>query len=505
MINIVNPLIVVLVDGILDFASSGATGTTDNTQPQNSSSGVLREGIPATFLVGNFGDGHPGVTASDFTATTTLTDEKDPSNSPTVSDTIVEESTGNFVVYGSTTFPISSVYGGSTTITGDGYVWSNEPDQEIVYDAPLVMNPVNFTVPADGIYDGPVATFQDVNPYGYLAEYTASVIANNVGAEANSVTIEPGPGSSYTVYADINFYPNPNGYHLPAGNYPISVVIWDTNPEGPNPQGGGWLTDTVAYPDASQPQYSTSVLSQIIQVNGSDPYDPPLAIVTTTDPNITSASQVSVTTGSPPTADSPYPLVTGITLTRLPDGAKQIVVDGVVSVVQPGAGPIASAPLNITLAGEATLTTQIDVDETSSEYVVNPVVVNATADQPVRNIQVATIAGPLNGAYSATINWGGGDTSTGQVTPLGGDLFTVTGSKPHVYTAAGSETITVTVSGPGETGGASSSVTDTALVAPPAGVFSNVSGTGTYAGTGTLTQPSRRAARLWPARPSRSH
>jgi len=460
-----------------------AIGTTDNTQPQTSGGGSF-EGILATFLVGNFGDGDPGVTASDFTATTTLTDEKDPSNSPTVSDTIVEESTGYFVVYGSTTFPISSVYGGSTTITGDGYVWSDEPDQEIVYDAPLVMNPVNFTVPADGIYDGPVATFQDVNPYGYLAEYTASVIANNVGAEANSVTIEPGPGNSYTVYADINFYPNPNGYRLPAGNYPISVVIWDTNPEGPNPQAGGWLTDTVTYPDASQPQYSTSVRAEIIEANGGDP---PLAIVTTTDPNITSASQVSVTTGTPPSANSPYPLVTGTTLTLLPNGVKQIVVDGVVSAVQPGAGPVAAAPLNITLAGEAPLSAQLEVDETASEYVVNPVVVYATADQPVRNIQVATLAGPLNGAYSATIDWGGGDTSTGEVTPLGGDLFTVTGSKPHVYAAAGSETITVTVTGPGDTGGAGNSVTDTALVAPPAGVLSNVSGTGTYAGTGTLS------------------
>ena len=341
--------------------------------------------------------------------------------------------------------------------------------------SPLIVNSVNITVAAGGTYDGPVATFTDLNPYGNLSQYEAWTEVQGSGTEVPA-TIGAGPGNGYTVMADLNY----SGYN--PGSTDVLVGVWDV--ETPfNPQGGGVITDKVTVTSSGQPQYSTSVRAQIIQANGSDP---PLAIVTTTDPNITSASQVSVTTGTPPTADSPYPLVTGITLTRLPDGVKQIVVDGVVSVVQPGAGPIASAPLNITLAGEAILTTQIDVDETSSEYVVNPVVVNATADQPVRNIQVATIAGPLNGAYSATINWGGGDTSTGQVTPLGGDLFTVTGSKPHVYTAAGSETITVTVSGPGETNGVGSSVTDTALVAPPAGVLSNVSGTGTYAGTGTL-------------------
>jgi len=447
-------------------------GTTDNTQPQTSGGGPF-EGSPATLEVGEwYGPGTP-------TATTVFNELGGEDYVLTTTDTFDEQSPENYIINATVTFPEAQEYGVTTTVNGDDVVEDPEHEAIIVYDAPMIVNSVNITVAAGGTYDGPVATFTDLNPYGNLSQYEAWTEMQGSGTEVPA-TIEAGPGNNYTVMANLDYtYDNP-------GSTDVLVGVWDVDTPW-NPEGGGVISDNVTVTDSGLAQYSTTVLAQVIQANGSQPYDPPLAIVTTTDPNITSASQVSVTTGTPPSANSPYPLVTGTTLTLLPNGVKQIVVDGVVSAVQPGAGPVAAAPLNITLAGEAPLSAQLEVDETSSEYVVNPVVVNATADQPVRNIQVATLAGPLNGAYSATIDWGGGDTSTGQVTPLGGDLFTVTGSKPHVYTAAGSDTITVTVSGPGETNGAGSSVTDTALVAPPPGVLSNVSGTGTYAGTGTLS------------------
>ncbi len=105
----------------------------------------------------------------------------------------------------------------------------------------------------------------------------------------------------------------------------------------------------------------------------------------------------------------------------------------------------------------------------------------------MRNVEVATVAGPSGGAYSATIDWGPGDTSTGHVTPLGGDLFAVMGSNPQLYTAAGSTSVTVTVTGPGNQSGTGSSVTDTVNVAPPASSLSNVSGFGTFGAAGTLS------------------
>src|SRR5262249_26522054 len=153
---------------------------------------------------------------------------------------------------------------------------------------------------------------------------------------------------------------------------------------------------------------STSVTGTVLQANRSNPADPPLAIIDTTDPTITSASQVSVSVGSPANANTPVPLITGITVTPLSGGVTQVEVDGVVSAVQLGAGLVTTAPLTITLGNEPALRSQVVLDETPSAYVVNPVLVQARPGQPVQNVQVATLAGPVTGAYSGTISWGDG-------------------------------------------------------------------------------------------------
>ena len=97
------------------------------------------------------------------------------------------------------------------------------------------------------------------------------------------------------------------------------------------------------------------------------------------------------------------------------------------------------------------MTVQTVVDETQSDYTVNPANVVAVAGQPVQNVQVATVTGPANGSYSATINWGDGTSSAGEILALGGDEYSVIGSKPQPYATTGNQTITVTVSGPGDT------------------------------------------------------
>jgi hypothetical protein len=229
------------------------------------------------------------------------------------------------------------------------------------------------------------------------------------------------------------------------------------------------VTSIATLTSAGAPQYTTSVSAKVsLQANAAQPADPPLAIIDTTDPTITSASQVSVTVGAQPGLPAPIPLITGITLTELPGGVTQIVVNGVVSAVQPGAGLVAAAPLNITVGDEPPLTAQLEVDETTSAYTVNPVMVNAVAGQPLQNVQVATLAGPATGSYAATIDWGDGDTSAGTITALGGGLYTISGSKPHPYAATGTDTITVTVSGPGPVPAPAAEVTATVTApAPP--------------------------------------
>ena len=147
-------------------------------------------------------------------------------------------------------------------------------------------------------------------------------------------------------------------------------------------------------------------------------------------------------------------------------------VDGIVSAPQPGAGSVTSVPLTITLGSESPLVTNVLLDETASAYTVNPVTLLATQGQPLENVQVATVAGPADGSYTATINWGDGDTSVGLITSLGGDLFSVNGDKPHPYAATGTDMITVTVTGPGTT----PTTPAQSIAAVSAGVLPTVSG-----------------------------
>ena len=75
---------------------------------------------------------------------------------------------------------------------------------------------------------------------------------------------------------------------------------------------------------------------------------------------------------------------------------------------------------------------------------------------------VATFTDPLNvaaSAYGASIAWGDGTTSAATITSSDG-LYTVQGD--HTYTAAGTETLTVSITGPD---GATSTATSTATIA----------------------------------------
>ncbi len=230
------------------------------------------------------------------------------------------------------------------------------------------------------------------------------------------------------------------------GDYEIAASIVDDS----NSNITNWQLPQISY-NPSQPQYTSIAYGQSLQASNYQVADPPLVIIDTTDPSITSANQVTVTAGTSSNPNVPFPLITGISLTQLPNGVTQIVVNGVVSAVQPGIGPVNTVPLNITLGNESTMTAEVVLNETSSTYTVNPVDVQVSQGQPVQNVLVANLTGPENGSYSATIHWGDGDTSTGEITPLGGGEFSVTGTKPHPYATAGSNTITVTVTGPGTT------------------------------------------------------
>ena len=191
-----------------------------------------------------------------------------------------------------------------------------------------------------------------------------------------------------------------------------------------------------------------------------------VAVITSGDPKLTSASQVTASSSNPGV------LITGDTLTQLPNGTKQIALQGIINPAIYEAGA-AALPLTIHVQGEPTLSAQLGVISSVSSYSVNGVPVTAKAGQPVQNVQVATLTGPDTAVYSGMVSWGDGDTSPAIFTPLGGDSYSVTASKPHVYAAPGSYTVTVTVNGPGDVP-APPAVTTATVSAGPAPVVNSI-------------------------------
>jgi RHS repeat-associated protein len=429
------------------------TATTTSTQPGTSGGGLI-EGQEETVIAGNLiWGGNPLPPPTAFTAKTAWSDGVTtddvvavPGSLPDASGVTTPGAT--YDVYAARVFPEDGAYAvtGTTTIGGpQGSHWSEDNIAEIVYDAPMIVNPVNISVPVGGHYHGPIATFTDLNPYGDPADYLTGWVQSSTLIPA---TLQSDGGNSYTVIADVDF----SNTSTP-GSGSLIVRVWDQG-QGPNPRGGADIVDNVTLEDPGAVQVSTSVSGKVLHLNGQTPASGTVATIDTTDPAITSAGQVTVTPGSSGRSRasgsgsaSPV-LITGETLTVLPGGVKRIAVQGIVNDLQPGSGPT-TVPLTVAVQGEPTVTAQVGVDASDSDYLVNPVAVTAVAGQAVEGVQVATLTGPANAAYTATINWGDGETSSGQVLPLGGDSFAVNGSKPHPYAGAGVEQITVTVTGPG--------------------------------------------------------
>ncbi len=247
-------------------------GGTQNQAPPPPSN-VPTEGVPIKLDVGEWeGPGTP-------TATTVFNEVGGQGYDITTTDTFQEQSPQNYLIFALATFPEAEEYGVTTTVNGNDVVENPGRESVLVYDAPMIVTPVSFTVPAGGTYDGPVATFADLNPYGDIDQYQAWTEMQGSGTEVPA-TVEAGPGNTYVVIASLNYdYSNP-------GSTDVLVGVWDVDTPF-NPQGGGVITDNVDVAGSGQPEYTTAVVAQLIQTNGSQPYDPPLAIITTTDPNIT--------------------------------------------------------------------------------------------------------------------------------------------------------------------------------------------------------------------------
>jgi hypothetical protein len=401
----------------------------------------LIEGQPAVVLVGNFSDNNPNVSVADFTATTKWSD------GVTTTDEIVSAGPGPGVsatVYAHRTFFEAGAYAavGDTTITGDGYTWPDQQVAEIVYDAPVAVSETSFAVEAGKRYTGPIATLTDLNPYATASDFTVSewivgqvsYFPGDTGPISNVHFEQTGGG--FTLYATIDFR------GLGPGQTTVGAGVWDSNPNAPNPQGGGWVWDPVTVTKSARAAYTTTVSSQVLSPTIGGQLSGELFSVQTTDPSITADNLVA---GS----SSQDILVGNVTETQLAGGVEQFNVNGEVRSSPDDCGPVL-VPVTIQTP-DGTLQAQIGY--TPRDFAVSPVALSTVEGQPIQDTQVAVIAGPATSSasdYAATVDWGDGDTSTATITALGSGQFGVTASKPNPYEDANTYTVQVSVTGPGD-------------------------------------------------------
>ena len=168
-----NPTILALTGVILGFANSVASDTTDNSVP-GTSMGSFTEGVPVSFDVWTGSVGEPVASAD------VQFNHLQNSSYNVAATSVFIEKTGQgtgpytqYSVYATVIFPEEGEYGVTVTVNGKYVVEDPHREAVIVYDAPMIVNPANFTVPAGGHYDGPVATFTDLGPNNGPDGYTA--------------------------------------------------------------------------------------------------------------------------------------------------------------------------------------------------------------------------------------------------------------------------------------------------------------------------------------------
>jgi len=410
-----------------DGANGSDTGQTElaTMSPSDDNANVVVAGTTDTVFVGPITMTSDGpYTTSDFTASTEFSDGQ------TTQDTVEadpNDPTMSFNFYATRDFTEAGDITVETTIHNNKLDTTYEVGQSVtVVNAPIVLTPLSLAGATGGVFNGKLADVQDLNPDDQTSFAILSASAG--GQEATNLSLQSNGGGDYTLSGTVDLT------EYGPGPVPIYIQVGHDNED--LAQG----TTIESYTASGAPQYSTTAIPQLVQVNTSEPAQQTLALIDTTDPTITSASQVTVNTSLS---------FTGVTLTQLPGGVTQIAINGTANADQTGTDPVQYVPLDIQLGNEPTLDVSLPVYSTGSDDTVNAVPVDAIAGQPLQNVQVATLAGPINGKYSATINWGDGETSTGQIVPLAAGQFGIFGSKPLPYSGAGDNEITVTVSGPG--------------------------------------------------------
>jgi hypothetical protein len=365
--------------------------------------------LPNNTPVATFGDGNFSDTAASFTATI------DWGDGTTTAGTIVG-SNGSFTVEGGHTYadevagaPLVATItrtSDSAQVVDNGNVAVAEGDVLTVTGTTITGNP-------NVLFSGTVANVTDTDTGNVAGDFTATI---NWGDGTTTVGTISGGGGAFAVSGS-HTYAN-------AGQDSLTVMVADDAPGTATGTGTGTanigFAGRIVLQSATENAALNGVTVATFGDNSGDTASQFTAAInwgdgTTTAGTVSGGSGSFTVTGTHTYADeASAPLVA--TIVRTTDNA-QITPSGNVAV------------------GEADVLTGHGVAP-----------ISATAHQALNNVMVATFTDTdtanVAGDFTAMINWGDGQTTTGTIAGSNGS-FSVTGS--HTYSGNAHDTITVTM------------------------------------------------------------
>jgi hypothetical protein len=418
------------------------------------------EGGALTAIVATFTDAGSDGTSTDYTATITWGDGH------TSAGTVTAAGSGVWNVNGTNTFGEEGSYAITVTLQDRGGASTTIGATANVADAALSSSGVAVSATEGGVFTGAVATFADLGNDGTVADYSATITWGDGHTSAGIINAASG---AFTV-SGTNTYAE-------EGSYGVTVVLSD--------KGGASATTTSTATVSDAPLvlftngYLTGVEGGTVALNGNTfqfldaGTDGTMADYTVT----INWGDGQTTPGGVVALDPLYPQG-GFAIA----GSHVYKEEGVYSIsilLQVRGGASATYPATPATIGDAI-----------------PTLLGNSINATEKAAFTGTLAtfrdigtDGTTADYTATINWGDGQNSSGTITSLGNLLFSVQGA--HTYSEQGSYTATVSIK---DHGGANASVSVTATVADAAlGVTTNsiaaTEGAGFSGQVATFTDP----------------
>jgi uncharacterized protein (TIGR03118 family) len=354
------------------------------------------EGVTFNGVVATFSDANPSAPIADFSATI------DWGDGASTSSGTIDTSGGAFVVKGAHVYAEKATRQVTVAIHDVGGSHATATSTASVADAPLTPGALLTIAATEGaLFSGTVGTFTDGNAFATKADFTATIDWGD--AATTTGIILTAPGGVFLVSGS-------HTYAEPAAGLPIQITVADIDGSQALVLSSAHVTST----------HFTASGATLATIEGTT-FTGTVATCNDTDLN---ASHYAAT------VDWGDGTTTAATITAAPGGGFLIAAKHVFGSA--GASQITTVVTNPAL-DKLTVTSRANVADAPLHA--NGVTLAATEGIAFNGLVASFGDEDLGGRvanYTATIDWGDGFGSAGQVTAAGGGTFAVIGS--HIYT-----------------------------------------------------------------------